>query len=158
MLPPPQMRWGVAYTRGPIVSCVAYTRGPICYRTSMVSNTHLQLHLCMNVMTVPRGMPMIRMCYTFCTTNSVCRHASRKDIISIKGQVQARLSFLINSRYAALHQDTSLVFVHTPCLGGKSSKHRAFPPKTVSVSVSHVCTSSMEGGRHRGANCLLCVR
>ena len=40
-----------------------------------------------------------------------------------------RLSFLINSRYAALHQGTSLVFVHTPCLGGKSSTHRLFPPK-----------------------------
>jgi hypothetical protein len=40
-----------------------------------------------------------------------------------------RLSFQINSRYAALHADMALVFVHTPCLGGKASTHRSLPPK-----------------------------
>ena len=53
-----------------------------------------------------------------------------------------RLSFLINSRYAALHQDTSIVFVHTPCLGGKSSTHRAFQPKDCVA-----CFHKQHGGR-----------
>jgi hypothetical protein len=53
-----------------------------------------------------------------------------------------RLSFLINSRYAALHQGTSLVFVHTPCLGGKSSTHRVFPPKDCVA-----CFHEKHGGR-----------
>lgn len=53
-----------------------------------------------------------------------------------------RLSFLINSRYAAVHQDTSLVFVHTPCLGGKSSTHRMFPPKDCVA-----CFHEKHGGR-----------
>ena len=53
-----------------------------------------------------------------------------------------RLSFLINSRYASIHQDTSLVFVHTPCLGGKSSTHRAFSPKNCVA-----CFHKQHGGR-----------
>ena len=40
-----------------------------------------------------------------------------------------RLSFLINSRYATLHPDTSLVYIHTPCLGSKVSTHEVFSPK-----------------------------
>jgi len=53
-----------------------------------------------------------------------------------------RLSFLINSRYAALQQNTSLVFVHTPCLGGKSSTHRGFSPKDCVA-----CFHKQHGGR-----------
>jgi hypothetical protein len=53
-----------------------------------------------------------------------------------------RLSFLINSRYASIHKDISLVFVHTPCLGGKSSTHRAFPPKDCVA-----CFHEKHGGR-----------
>ena len=56
-----------------------------------------------------------------------------------------RLSFLINSRYASIHQDTSLVFVHTPCLGGKSlslHSHRSFRPKDCVA-----CFHKKHGGR-----------
>lgn len=53
-----------------------------------------------------------------------------------------RLAFLINSRYATLQQATSIVFVHTPCLGGKSSTHRVFPPKKCVA-----CFHKQHGGR-----------
>ena len=53
-----------------------------------------------------------------------------------------RLSFHINSRYAAMHQATSLVFVHTPCFGAESSTHRMFPPKDCVA-----CFHKKHGGR-----------
>ena len=53
-----------------------------------------------------------------------------------------RLAFRINSRYATLQQATSIVFVHTPCLGGKSSTHRPFPPKKCVA-----CFHRQHGGR-----------
>jgi hypothetical protein len=53
-----------------------------------------------------------------------------------------RLAFRINSWYATLQEDTSIVFVHTPCLGGKSSTHRAFQPKDCVA-----CFHKQHGGR-----------
>jgi hypothetical protein len=59
-----------------------------------------------------------------------------------RAQGYHRLSFLINSRYAAQHEGTFLVYVHTPCFGSKSSTHRAFPPKDCVA-----CFHEKHGGR-----------